>query len=99
VDKLIEHIVPSDTLPPIKAEGAVQVHLQILSADVMTDASDAVLCQAPESFNRVDARIAKDVNTCRMIDVGIPCAAADLNKELDQRKFSARQLRPFCLGL
>lgn len=50
----LKHIVPTKTRPPIKSKGVfIEVALQILLPDVVIDATDTVLSQAPEAFNRI----------------------------------------------
>jgi hypothetical protein len=62
-DKRIIHIMASETFSAVEAERVfVQVHLQILRADIVIDASNAILCQRPEAFNRVRVRIARDID-------------------------------------
>src|SRR5580658_7489926 len=65
----LEHVVSPDTLTPIEAKSIfIQVHLKILLAYVVIDASNTVLSGTPEAFNRVRVSIAGDVNVCRMMD-------------------------------
>jgi hypothetical protein len=69
MNKRFKHIPLSEALPAIEAESVfVQVALQIIPADVVIDASNAVLGQAPESLDRVRMRVARDVNLRRVVD-------------------------------
>src|ERR1700730_7854867 len=68
----VKHIVASETLPSIEAEGVlVQICLQIFGADVVRDAANPILCQTPEAFNRVRVRIPAHVDVCRMMDAPV----------------------------
>ena len=73
----LEHIVASETLTPVKSKRVfVQVHLQILRANVLIDAANAVLGQAPEAFNRVSVDVARDIDLLRMVHPSVLVAAA-----------------------
>ena len=68
-NKRLEHIMASETLAAIEPEGIfVEVHLQILRADVVVDATNPVLRQAPEPLNRVRVRIARDIYVRCVVD-------------------------------
>jgi hypothetical protein len=68
-DKRLEHIVSPKARATIEPERVfVQVALQVIPTDVMIDAPNAVLGQAPKAFDGVDVRVARDVDLGRMVD-------------------------------
>src|SRR5271155_981978 len=60
-------------------------NLQILRRDVVIDASNPVLFQAPEASNRVRVSIARDVHACRVIDA--PMSVSHVRQRIVIRGF------------
>jgi hypothetical protein len=79
----LKHIVPSEAFSAIEPESIlVEVHLQILRADVVINAANPVLCRAPETFNGVCVHVARDI---RHAAHGV-CAGAHNPSESADRK-------------
>lgn len=75
--KRLEHIAPAKALSAIESEGVfVQIRLQILGADVVIDATNSVLGQAPKAFNRVRVRIAINVDFSGVMHAPVRIAKA-----------------------
>jgi hypothetical protein len=69
MNKSLKHIASSEALSSIEPESIlVQVALQVIPADVVIDAANAVLGQAPKALDRVGVRVARDINLRRVMD-------------------------------
>jgi hypothetical protein len=76
MNKRFKHVVPSETFSPIEAETVfIQVHLQILGANIVVDATNPVLRQAPETLYRVRVSIARDIDALTVMDALVLIAA------------------------